>query len=299
MDRKPLITKSRFLSGLQCRKKLWMNVYSPELATPPSIKQQYIFDSGFEFEKIVMKRYPEGVLVEYNKDLAKMASITRDLVDQNEYVIFQAAFHHDDIFVISDIIRRTQKGSWDLKEIKASSEVKEIHTPDLAIQKYVLENNGLQIENTYVIHINNEGTYPDLDSIVSVDLITKSVESFPVMEFLNEIGEVILDEIEPDIPIGKHCTSPYDCEFRDYCWKHIDKYSVFNIPGLIWKRKEELYLSGIKNVHDLTPDSRLSEKQWEYVARTVVPLIDVLVIVIAPVDSVTLVIVDRESPLAS
>ena len=139
---KHYLTKSKFLSGLQCRKKLWLSVNHPELATPPSLKQQFIFDSGYEFEEIVMKRYPGGVLIEYD-NLDSMASLTNDLINDNAPVIFQAAFNFEGVYVISDVLRKNQDGSWELKEMKASTGIKDVHYPDLAIQKYVLENNGL------------------------------------------------------------------------------------------------------------------------------------------------------------
>ena len=112
------LTKSRFLSGLQCRKRLWLCVNHPELATPPSLKQQFVFNSGYEFEDIVMKRYPEGVLVEFDK-LDRMVSITNDLINDNAPLIFQGAFYHEGVYVISDIIRKNQDGTWELKEMKA------------------------------------------------------------------------------------------------------------------------------------------------------------------------------------
>lgn len=268
---KHYLTKSRFLSGLQCRKKLWLGVNHPELATPPSLKQQFVFDSGYEFEDIVMKRYPEGVLVEFDKtkkdNLDSMVSLTRDLINDNAPVIFQGAFYHDGVYVISDIIRKNQDGTWELKEMKASTAVKDVHFPDLAIQKYILENNGLYVKDTYVIHIDTYGLLPDLNSMVGVEKTTTYVSQLNVGEVVKNFQELIQEESEPDVMIGDHCTKPYECEFKDYCWKDIDEYSMLNFRGMTWKKRIQYYSSGIKDIRTLPPETKLTDNQWDYVSR--------------------------------
>ncbi len=260
------LTKSRFLSGLQCRKRLWLGVNHPELATPPSLKQQFVFDSGYEFEDIVMKRYPEGVLVEFD-NLDRMVSITSDLINDNAPVIFQGAFYHEGVYVISDIIRKNQDGTWELKEMKASTGVKDVHFPDLAIQKFVLENNGLYISDTYVIHIDTAGLLPDLNSMVGVEKTTANVSGFNVREVVKSFQELIRDESEPDVMIGDHCIKPYECEFKEYCWKEIDEYSMLNFRGMTWKKRLQYYSSGITDIRTLPPETKLTENQWDYVNR--------------------------------
>ena len=265
---KKYLTKSKFLSGLQCRKKLWLSVNHPELATPPSLKQQFIFDSGYEFEEIVMKRYPGGTLIEFDK-LDKMVSLTNDLINDNAPVIFQAAFNFEGVYVISDVLRKNQDGSWELKEMKASTGVKDVHYPDLAIQKYVLENNGLYIRDTYVIHIDTTGVYPDFDSLVSVEKTTGKVSALSVSEAVKSFQELIREEDEPDVMIGEHCSKPYECEFKEYCWKEVDEYSVLKIPRLSWKKKLQFYSSGVKSIIDIPPETKLTDNQTDYINRLV------------------------------
>ncbi|HIA35375.1 MAG TPA: DUF2779 domain-containing protein, partial [Flavobacteriales bacterium] len=49
----------------------------------------------------------------------------------------------------------------------------------------------------------------------------------------------------PNIQIGKHCNTPYNCDFHGHCWKHLpEERSVFtlsNARGKDW----ELYNEGI------------------------------------------------------
>lgn len=263
------LSKSKFLSGLQCKKRLWLSVRRPELATPASKKLEKIFQIGFEFEEIVMKRYPDGVKIDYSGDLDRMVSKTSELIKQNVDTIFQAAFYFDNCYVISDVIRRISENVWQLKEIKSSTEVKDVHIPDLAIQKYILENNGLNIDETFVIHINTEGTYPNLDSIVKIENTTNLVSDYSLGNNVKKFQELISNDIEPVKSIGFHCDDPYECEFKDYCWKNEDEYSVFLIPRLNKHKIEELYNSGVKRIQDISSDFPLSDNQKNYIDRMI------------------------------
>ncbi len=260
------LSKSKFLSGLQCKKRLWLSVHRPDLVKPASKKQEQIFQAGFEFEDIVMKRYPDSVKVDFT-DLNKMVSITERLIKDGANNIFQAAFYYDNCYVISDLIRRVAENVWQLKEIKSSTSVKDVHIPDLAIQKYVLENNGLNIDDTFVIHINTDGIYPDLDSIVKIENTTLQVSAYSLGNNLQDFQDLISNNVEPLKSIGLHCDDPYECEFKDYCWKEVDKYSVFFIPHLKGQKKEKLYDSGVQRIQDVSPDYPLSENQRDYIDR--------------------------------
>ena len=50
-----------------------------------------------------MKRYSDGVKIDYSGDLDQMVSKTSELIKQNVDTIFQAAFFFDNCYVISDL----------------------------------------------------------------------------------------------------------------------------------------------------------------------------------------------------
>ena len=63
-DKIPLLSKSRFMSGLQCHKRLYLECFHPELATPPNEQQQAVFDAGTEFGALARRLFPRGLLIE-------------------------------------------------------------------------------------------------------------------------------------------------------------------------------------------------------------------------------------------
>ena len=59
----PRLSKSKFISGLQCQKRLHLEIYQPYLATPPDAGTQAILDMGTEVGELARRRFPEGRLV--------------------------------------------------------------------------------------------------------------------------------------------------------------------------------------------------------------------------------------------
>src|ERR1051325_11986633 len=58
------LSKSRFLAGLQCPKRLYLEIHAPFLATRPDGAMRAILDLGHEVGEVARRRFPGGVLVE-------------------------------------------------------------------------------------------------------------------------------------------------------------------------------------------------------------------------------------------
>ena len=62
--KKPMLSKSRFIAGLQCPLRLWYQCYNYELATKPPPSQQALFDTGHEVGRLATSLYTDGVRIE-------------------------------------------------------------------------------------------------------------------------------------------------------------------------------------------------------------------------------------------
>src|SRR5688572_4074715 len=92
----PRLSKSKFLSGLQCHKRLFLEVHYPSLATKPDAAIQAMLDMGTEVGELARSRFPGGVLVtagyrQTDAALAQTAALVQDLTVP---AIFEAAFLH-------------------------------------------------------------------------------------------------------------------------------------------------------------------------------------------------------------
>jgi len=57
------LSKSKFLSGLQCHKRLYLEITQPELAEPPDPTTQALLAMGTEIGRLAQRRFPGGVQV--------------------------------------------------------------------------------------------------------------------------------------------------------------------------------------------------------------------------------------------
>ncbi|MBR51405.1 MAG: hypothetical protein CMD58_02700, partial [Gammaproteobacteria bacterium] len=78
---------------------------------------------------------------------------------------------------------------------------------------------------------------------------------------LIDLHDILAKDSVPDIDIGEHCSSPYDCNFKGHCWKHIPQYSIFDITRLNKEIKWSLYKSRYIDIKDIPIDTKLSNNQ--------------------------------------
>lgn len=272
------LSKSKYLSGLQCHKRLWLEIHKPELAPPPPPGQQRIFDQGTAIGEMAREEFPDGVLIEADHlNIPVAIKQTVEALDNSADVIFECCFIYDDILVRPDIILRNDLGSWNLIEVKSSTSVKEVNINDVAVQTWVLQGSGLEVKRAFLKHINRDCMYPDLSNLFKTEDITELVETVmpTVPEKLSEYKS-LLDNSEPDIPIGQHCSKPYDCPFVSYCWRDVPDHSIFNISRLRWSVKERLLAENKITIDKLPADFSLNDNQLKYVEsfETKKPIID-------------------------
>jgi len=134
------LSKSKYQSGLQCKKKLWLEINDREKASPLSKADERIFEQGTEVGIEARKSFPGGLLIEYDRsNPSSSVEKTKELIKDGAEVLFEGAFFYDDTLILADILTKNEDSTWDLIEVKSTTSVKPQHIPDLAIQKYVIE----------------------------------------------------------------------------------------------------------------------------------------------------------------
>ena len=130
------LTKSKYLHGVQCHKRLWNEDKYPKKKTETSISQQRIFDQSKEVGILARDSFPDGMLINAIDPLVATEQ-TKRAIRRGDTCIFEASFMFNDVLVKCDILEK-DANSWRITEVKASTSIKEEHQDDLAIQKYVL-----------------------------------------------------------------------------------------------------------------------------------------------------------------
>ena len=264
------LTKSKYLSGVQCHKRIWYEKNYPGRAANISRSQQRKFEQSKEVGTLARDYFPEGVLINTIDPLISIEQ-TEAAIARGDTCIFEASFMFNDILVKCDILQK-DGNSWSIVEVKASTKVKEEHLSDLAIQKYVLTGHGLFISKTQLMLINSKAcVYPDLSNLFTIEDVTDQVDF--LMDDVDsnvETFKTVLDgDVEPNILIGEQCEKPYTCPFKEYCWQSVPEKSIFTISRLGWNKKDDLIRKGIFDLEDVPVDYPLSQKQRAYVNNVI------------------------------
>jgi hypothetical protein len=215
------LSKSKIAAFEQCPKRLWLQVHQPELAeVDPS--RELRFAAGHELGALACDLVPGGIMIEAEPDMTAAIDRTRELIDADERrPLYEATFVHDGVLVRLDIMEPKDDGSWHVAEVKSSTSRKDCYVPDLATQLWVVEQNGVPIHSAAIRHLNNQfvltepGHYDGL--LVDIASLEDAQEFIRNREEIVAEARAVLGGPEPQVEIGDHCSSPYDCEFGGYC----------------------------------------------------------------------------------
>jgi len=262
----PLLSKSRFLAGTQCHLRLWHQCYNPDLASEVSPAQQAIFDTGHEVGRLATGLYPGGLLIEEDYlHHGKAVQATRAAMNQPGVpAIYEAAFRYNGVQIRVDILERMNDGRWNLIEVKSSTSVKEVHVQDVAIQHHVLQGSGLAIARAGILHLNNQYVYDgrqlDLEGLFSFSDLTGQVTRIQgtISSQLDDLKRMLAGTDPPEIVPSRLCSSPYDCEFWEYCTREMPEFWVLHLSGIDQRKLNELAAQNIQDIRDIPRSFPLS-----------------------------------------
>ena len=260
----PFLTKSKYISGMQCSKLLWTMLNDPDKIPPISPETQFVFALGHEVGDFAKKLYPNGIDIPYKGSDAGIAQ-TKKLLAQRK-PLFEASVGAGDLYARIDILNPVKGDQWDIIEVKSATKVKDVNLLDVAFQKYCCDQSGLAIRHCYLMHIDN--TYVRKGEIDPAELCTIEDISTQIDDMIGDVPgnvEELMKAVKlkecPDIAIGPHCLAPYECSLKGHCWSHVPERSVFNLYKFATKKKFELLERSIKTIEEIPESIELSDKQ--------------------------------------
>src|SRR5262245_43497006 len=148
------LTKSRFLAGQQCEKRLWQQCHAPIAHAAGSP----FTEVGLEVGRLAHRLFPDGTLAWAEGQSAAQAIAATDslLANENTPAIFEAALRSGRLYARVDILERVNRTSWKMCEVKSSTTVKQQHLDDVAFQLYVADEAGLNVGAVEIIHVNSD-----------------------------------------------------------------------------------------------------------------------------------------------
>ncbi len=288
MDKNKIISKSKYVAGLQCLKYLWYLINDPEAIPLFDEITQFRFQQGHDVGNLAKSLFPDGVEIEHGVDIEEELARARELTNlataaipavdsdvvapsnsnmtaSTRYPLFEAAFTYKNTFARADILEPAGTDSWNIIEVKSASSIKDINKHDISFQKYCYEGAGLKINKCYLMYLNKDFIKNgpiDPRMFFIMDDVTAEAEILQegVEQNVNLMLEAVSKGLCPEINIGKNCFSPYDCPLKEVCWSSLPKNNVFEL----YRGREAacyFYQNGIIEISEINETSMLSSIQ--------------------------------------
>jgi hypothetical protein len=254
-----VLTKSRFLAGQQCAKRLWFEVHQPP--EERSVDGVPLIN-GRAVDQMVRRLRP-GVVVSVAEGIdAAVVETGRILAAGAPDVLYQGAFREGPLAVITDVIRRVHAAS-ELVEVKAATEITPENIWDVAFQTLVLERAGFTVSRTLLGYIDKRfvlrrlGEYHGL--LVEQDVTAQVRAMLPLVTTdVRRFLDVIALQAPPKVSMGAHCEQPHVCPFIERCAQHCRHLAYpLSILPRAGKVATKLMAEGYVDLRDV-PASRLS-----------------------------------------
>lgn len=241
----PILSKSTYLFGLQCIKRLYLYKKHYHLANPVEETTQAIFQTGTDVGKLAQSLFPNGINAQGDEPYhsEKTAKNTAALLASHD-VIYEAAFIYNDVICAVDILLR-KNNKYYAFEVKSTTKVKPQHIEDAALQYYVLSNAGIDLADFNIVVLNNEYVRQgnlNLDALfnpISVLKFLDDKQTF-IAENISRLKKVIWLKSIPEVEMGSQCNSPYECSFTQYCLSQssIEYADEIELDNTIYVNKE-------------------------------------------------------------
>ncbi len=262
--KKLVISKSKYMAGLQCMKYLWYIVNAGEEIPEPDFSTKFIFDQGFLVGQYAKKLFPDGIDLGEIRDPDLQIARTLELLPERR-LIFEASSCAGNVYSRADILKPAPGNEWDIIEVKSSTRLKEEYIDDVSFQKYSFIQAGIKIRRCFLALINNKYVRPveiNPEELFEVHDITAEVDSAvkDVPGTLKYMLQMLGEPEPPSVKIGRHCYNPYTCPIRNKCWDFMPENHIFNLYGNK-DRAMDLYEKGILSIDDIPGGYNLSTKQ--------------------------------------
>lgn len=267
---KDLIAKSDWLAAQQCTGMAWHGLRTDPAA--PDEAGRFRMQQGQEIGALARRLYPDGVLVSGASGHVSATRTQAYIADANQETIFEATALAPPFVAKADILTRMDRG-WHVVEVKSSfSDTKDMKDliEDLSYTVMVFKRTGLPVRRASLLLLSREyrfGDGPDrLFDLVdrTADVLARAAE-FSASSVA--CASALFRDEPPDPKLGSVCR---DCAvFGDECLGRGLAHTVLEIPGLHYKKLQQLAENGIVGLSSLQDDLKLNDRQQRAVKAAI------------------------------
>lgn len=267
------LSKSDYLLYLKHPAWLWLKKHDKEKLPPIDDNSQAVFSAGNLFESYAEKLFSNGIRLGFT-DYASYLALpeqTMEAILGDAKTIFQARFVAGQLTCICDVITVVGEKTFDLYEIKSSTEAKPEHIIDLAFQAHVLRESGFTVRNIYVVHVNNEykrtGDINPHEFCITTDVTSKVMAKQEytaqnTAEALKVLQAATMPDLSPALS-GNGAFAEWLTIYKALTIPLKD--SIYDLCSLNAAKTKLLETAGIRLLVDIPDDFSLSPKQKQQV----------------------------------
>jgi hypothetical protein len=260
-----MLSKTRYLAGLQCAKRLWYEVNAFREIPPFDAAAEERFEQGHEVGRLACRLFPGGVEIARDQRRWSTTAAATLRAMPARIPLYEASFVHGGGACRVDILAPVEGGQWDLLEVKSSTSVKDVHRADLAFQTWVVRGAGVPVRRSCLVRIDTsyvrQGALEPARLFAIEDL---TADVLPLIDLvpaqIARQQRIAAEPAAPEMAIGPHCTSPNSCPLIRVCWRGVPESSVLDLArggAKAW----ELFHQGIRAVGAIPSGVELSELQ--------------------------------------
>ncbi|WP_316980095.1 DUF2779 domain-containing protein [Shumkonia mesophila] len=229
-----MLTKSDLQSFLQCSRKLWLERHRPELIpVGNSSSHRREFDGNIVGEKARLQLGAEFIWPASQGTRESAAEEAKRLLDASpDRPAAEVPMLEGGVYARADALvpigpgyalRETKASSFPLKGDKVTpASPKEHHLEDIAIQAWVMTQEGIPLARAELNLLNNQWRYPGGDDYGGLfRQLDVTAQIAPLMDHVpqwrDEAEGVVAADDMPVLTTGRQCSEPYKCPFDVFC----------------------------------------------------------------------------------
>lgn len=228
MSKPFVLSKSRYIRGMQCEKAMYLDTYRSELAEVSGDTLQ-AFAAGRSFEKSYKETFAGAIDVsrQAGRRFGDYPRLTRELLrGTGSTTLLEAGFAYHGVLVLADVLHRTAAGEITLYEVKNSSRAKEVFRQDLFLQYYVVSHALTVPVSSFCLVLRPDGEPSPQEEqprgearepFHLLDLTQEAHAAMPTVAARIARFSSVLQGLEPQVAVGEQCRLPYACPYQRYC----------------------------------------------------------------------------------
>lgn len=295
MDNARLITKTEFVRGLDCVRRVWLDRNRRDLKPPLSLASLERIEVGKRLGKLAQERYATGVLAtQPGANAIDASESTNALLNSGADCLFEATFLSGDRLARLDVLSKHDDGGWIIDEVKSSSvkdpkKIDEDKVFDLAFQLHVVRETGLSVSQARLVLVDTsyiwDGAPISGQTLLGAVDMTALCEgkSDQVRNLCLELSGALQRDTEPVVETNTHCKS---CDYFEHCHKSSPKHDLIFLPRITSKAVTDLRAKGYVSIDQIPEEEKLTDARRRmrdviltgqpYVAEGLRPALDVI-----------------------